>query len=305
METKSKMNIVFIGSQSIGHDCLQEIINLGINVQAVFTFLPEKHEIWLKSVNELAKNNQIPIYFHNELKPEKISELQPDLLIVIGYRKIFSQEILGIPKYGVIGLHASLLPKFRGFAPLNWAIINDEKETGVTMFLMNEDMDTGDIIAQKKIGIDVNDTITILKKKIGLLSVELIKENIPKILRGEIKRIKQSTENISYGCARIPEDSKIDWNDNSEKIYNLIRASEDSYPAFTFLKGKKILIKKADIVNHTYFGTAGQIARILNDGSVYIKTGNGCLKISEIFFEDGTKMTSNQVLNSLKLRLSF
>ena len=171
------MGIIFIGSQTIGYECLKKIIEFGIHVDAVFTFTPDQHETWEKSVDVIAKENSIPLFFPENLTVEKIKSLNPELILVIGYRKLFSQEILDIPEFGIIGLHASILPHLRGQAPLNWAIINGDLEAGITMFFMNRSIDSGDIIAQKKTKIQDGDNITNLKKRIDGLAVELIAEN--------------------------------------------------------------------------------------------------------------------------------
>ncbi|MDH5418492.1 MAG: methionyl-tRNA formyltransferase, partial [Nitrosopumilus sp.] len=228
------MGIVFIGSQEIGYDCLQQIIQMKIDVDAIFTFKPEKHEKWEKSVDIIAQKEQIPLFFSENLTVEKIKEINPKAIMVVGYRKLFSEDILEIPKKGIIGLHASLLPNLRGFAPLNWAIINGEQKTGITMFLMNKQVDNGDIIAQKEIEINDEHTIVDLKNKISQFAVELIKENLFKVLDENPILIKQP-ENGTYGCKRIPDDGVINWGKNSRDIFNLIRGLEPTYPAFTFL----------------------------------------------------------------------
>ena len=171
------MSVIFIGSQTIGYECLAKIIELGIKVDAVFTFTPDQHETWEQSVDFTAKKNNIPLFFPESLSVEKIKSLNPELILVVGYRKLFPQEILDIPKFGVIGLHASALPHLRGQAPLNWAIINGDSEAGITMFFMNRGIDSGDIIAQKKTKIQDSDNKIIIATY-GVASVGI---NIPRI----------------------------------------------------------------------------------------------------------------------------
>jgi len=298
------LNIVFIGSQPIGHDCLNEIIKLGIDVKAVFTFKPDKHEKWGKSVEEIALKQKFPLYFSEELTTEKIQELNPELIVVIGYRKIFPQKILDIPKFGVVGIHASLLPNLRGQAPLNWAIILNHKKTGATLFKMDKSIDSGDIIEQKEVTINLEDNIDDIKDEIKKKSVELISNNILKILSGTAEMKKQPKEG-TYGCARIPEDGKIDWGGNSLEIYNLIRASEKSYPAFTSLENKKLFITKAEFIEkpEKYFGTPGQVGMTFKNGSVLIITGDGVLKIIKIKDENNNEFNAKEILKSSKLRL--
>lgn len=298
------MNLIFIGSQPIGHDCLNEIIRLGINVKAVFTFNPDTHEVWKKSVEEIASKKNIPIYFPEDLTVEKIKELKPDIILVIGYRKIFSQEILDIPKFGVFGIHASLLPHLRGQAPLNWAIINGDKETGVTLFKMDKGIDTGDIVDQKKISINIDDVIIDIKEKIKNMSVELISENILKIINNNCK-FKKQMKNGTYGSARIPDDGLINWKLKTKKIHNLIRASEPSYPAFTKLNSKKIYIIKSELLDESdrYYGTPGQVGMTFKDGSVIIITKDGALRINTIRLENEENKDAKEYLNSSKIRL--
>jgi methionyl-tRNA formyltransferase len=296
--------IVFIGSQSIGHDCLNEVLNQGVVVDALFTFEPDPHEKWSRSTDTVAKKHGIPIFFPNELTVEKIKEINPDLILIVGYRKLIPQQILDIPKKGVIGLHASLLPHLRGQAPLNWSIIIGDTKAGVTMFKMDKGIDTGDIIGQKETLISSKDTIVDLKQRIQKLSVELVVEFVPKILNDDVRMKKQPKEG-TYGCARIPEDAKIDWSHNSANIYNLIRGSESTYAAFTYHNSKKLYVKKAEIVNNgkKYFGVTGQVAMTNKDGSVIVVTGDGVIKITKVNFENEDEVDAKNILNSSKIRL--
>ena len=272
------MGIIFIGSQTIGYECLAKIIELGIKVDAVFTFTPDQHETWEQSVDFTAKKNNIPLFFPESLTVEKIKSLNPELILVVGYRKLFPQEILDV--------------------------INGDPEAGITMFFMDGGIDSGDIIAQKKTKIQDSDNITDLKRSINGLAVELIAENIRSVLKGTVKRIKQPIE-ATYGCQRIPDDGKIDWGRDSKYISNLIRASEPSYPAFTFLNSKKLFILEAELVDKTiYYGTIGQVAMPLKDESVIVITGDGALKIKKIKMENESPVTPKTYLNSSKIRLT-
>lgn len=295
---------MFIGSQAIGYHCLNEILKLKIEVKAIFTFLPEKHEKWEKSVDELAEKNKIKLFYPEQLTIEKMRKLNPQLIVVIGYRKIFPNEILDIPKFGVVGIHSSLLPILRGQAPLNWAIILGHKKTGATLFKMDKGIDTGKIIDQVKIPIKIDDTVLILRKKIEEKSKIMIRKNIKKILLGKSKFITQP-ENGTYGCARIPEDGKINWEKSNYEIHNLIRASDSSYPAFTFLNNKKFFITLSKIPKNKnrLFGSPGQVGMTHKDGHVTIITGDGELRILEIENSKRKKISPKVILNSTKLRL--
>ena len=298
------MSIVFVGSQQIGFDCLKKILQMKIMVSAVFTFKPDTHEIWINSVDSLAKKYDIPLYT-DKLTVEFIDSLKPDLILVVGYRKLFPNQILQIPKYGVFGLHASLLPHLRGFAPLNWAILNNDSYSGVTLFKMDKGTDTGNIVDQESVCIK-SLYISELRKIIAQLSVKLVEKNIPLILSGKNYFKKQPLEG-TYGSYRVPGDGLINWNDKSIDIFNLIRSGESGYNAFTFLDGKKLYVKKAILQSHSsrYFGDAGQICRFLEDGSVLIKTGDGVINITRVCFEGENEVNSGVILKSIKIRLNI
>ena len=297
------MGIVFLRSQEIGHDCLKEILKQKIEIDAVFTFKPDINEHWEKSVDSIAKEESISLYHDEEFTIKKIEELKPELIIVAGFRKIIPKDILKIPKRGIVALHASLLPDLKGQAPLNWAILLDRKKTGITMFFMDEGIDTGEIIDQEEFEISVNDTIRDLKNKARSCAVELLSKNLKAVLTGESNRVKQIS-NGTYGCARIPDDGKIDWSKSSRQIYNLIRSSEEPYLAFCMLNQEKIFISKAEMIDEKrhFFGTPGQIGLTFKDQSAYVITGDGVLKILKIR-KDGTEFNAKEYFKTSKIRL--
>lgn len=206
----------------------------------------EKNKIFSFEV-ESGKGKRIEIYRNT------IESMNLDLALVIGWYYLIPKSLLNIPRYGFWGLHASLLPKYGGGAPLVWAIINGEKETGVTLFKMNEKVDAGDIIKQRKIRICYNDTIKTLLKKVEKISKEIILEAFKNI--ENIKFIPQDGVPIKYP-QRKPEDGRIDWNKTSFEIYNFVRAQTLPYPcAFTFLNDqmvKIISIEEKSIISSNY-----------------------------------------------------
>jgi methionyl-tRNA formyltransferase len=298
------LGVVFIGSQSIGHNCLKAILDLGVKVDSVFSFKPDPHENWSVSVDSLAKKKNIPLFYPEDLTVNTIKKINPEMILVVGYRKIFPNEIINIPKYGIMGLHASLLPHLRGQAPLNWAIINGDSKAGITMFKMDGGIDTGNIVGQKEINIEITTDIIELKEKISDLAVQLVNEYVPIILKGQAKLLPQPSSG-TYGCARIPEDGKIDWTRKTIDIYNLIRGQEPTYASFTFLDSKKIYIKKAELVDDSrkYFGTCGQVGMTFKDGSALIVTGDGVIKIIRVNLENEVEVEAKTLLKSSKIRL--
>jgi len=299
------MRIVFMGSQTIGYRCLQKLIQLGASVTGVVTFVPEKHELWAHSLDELANAHGIPLFVATGKDyVEFVEDNNPDLIFVVGWRQLIPKRILNLPPCGVIGFHASLLPKYRGFAPLNWAMINNEPFTGLTAFYLDEGIDTGDLILQKKVSIDDGTYISDLKETIDATAIQLVEEVYASISKNTIRRKKQEGT-ASYGCLRTPEDGRINWEQPAEKINSLIHALAPPYPgAFTTYRGKKITIVESSVVEDKrhVFGKLGQIA--FRDGeTVSIVTGHGLLEIKKAMFEGGQPKSASQCFDSIRYRL--
>lgn len=199
---------------------------------------------------------------------EKCIEIyKPDFCLVVGWYWILSENLLNLCKDGFVGIHASLLPSYRGFAPLVWAVINGERQTGVSLFYFDKNMDEGDIIQQKIIKIEESDYISNVLEKANNASVELIFENYPLLIEGKANRFMQDTVGVSYCSQRKAEDGKINWNNNKEYIYNFIRAQSHPYPGAFFIDGtgQKITIYEAEIFPYPYYGIPGQITNIEGD----------------------------------------
>ena len=250
------MKIVYIGSVEIGYTILESVYDSGFSVNTVFTLEFEKKDQTSGFVDfgPLAlKNNSKLIRVSNLNTPEyikMISEINPDLIIVCGWQRLVCKEILEIPRLGTIGFHSSLLPKYRGRAPVNWAIIAGEKESGITMFYLTEEADTGDIIAQKAFPILLNDDCDTVYKKSARAGAELISEFLPKISAGCAPRTHNPSKSYPAYPKRTPDDGEIDFQRSAIDVYNFIRALTKPYPgAFTYLPdGAKIVIWKAEIV---------------------------------------------------------
>ena len=250
------MKIVYIGSVEIGYTILESVYDSGFSVNTVFTLEFEKKDQTSGFVDfgPLAlKNNSKLIRVSNLNTPEyikMISEINPDLIIVCGWQRLVCKEILEIPRLGTIGFHSSLLPKYRGRAPVNWAIIAGEKESGITMFYLTEEADAGDIIAQRAFPILLNDDCDTVYKKSARAGAELISEFLPKISAGCAPRTHNPSKSYPAYPKRTPDDGEIDFQRSAFEVYNFIRALTKPYPgAFTYLPdGAKIVIWKAEIV---------------------------------------------------------
>ena len=210
------------------------------------------------------------------------------------------KEILETPKYGCINVHASLLPKLRGGAPIHRAIINGDTKTGVTIMFMAPGMDDGDIITQKEIEIDFKDTASTLHDKLSKLGSELLIETLPSIIEGTNTRTNQNEEEVTFAPIIKPEDEKIDFNKTSREIFNQIRGLNSFPGAYFILDGKRFKVFESYISND-YFpeNINGEIVKIYNDG-IGVKTSNGVVVLTLIQPEGKSKMQAKSYLNGLK-----
>lgn len=305
-------NIVFIGGRDRGFECINALIRAGEQLSYIFCLREETHEKekYYMQIKAFANKVSIPVKVTKSIKAEDIimlRDLNPTLIIVMGWRTMIPTEVLKIPRRGVVAVHESLLPKYRGFAPVNWAIINGERMSGVTLFYLDKGVDSGDIVAQRKIPITSTDTGFTLYEKTKNASVEILMDYLEDIKKGIAPRIKQNEEEATYTASRIPEDGEISWSDSTKDIYNLIRALSDPYPgAFTYYLGKKIIIQKAS----KYQSPRNFVGRIpgrivgIGEGWADVLTGDGILKIEEVEVE-GEKLPASKVLNSIRGTLRF
>ncbi len=277
--------------------------------------MPEDdHEVMKYSTNiiEVCESNEIPYELTKKLKEDavdNITKMDLDFGIVCGWRTLISPLIFSKFKLGLIAAHDSLLPKYRGFAPLNWAIINGEKESGVTMILINEgEVDSGDITLQDKIKILGSDYAIDVYEKIVLLTIELFLKFIRLYLDKKIRLQKQDESMATYCCKRIPADGKINWNNSSDDVYNLIRGIAHPYPgAFCEYEEEKYHIRKANIgiQNNKEFmgGIPGRVVKIYDDG-IEVLCKEGTIKINE--WEDkniGTVCNPREIIKSITATL--
>lgn len=265
------MKILLAGWNKNGEKCLKKLIENGFKV--VQAILPKDKDI--ERIKKIAKKNKIPFLISSEEKDfvKCIREKKIDLMISASFPTIFSKKLLAVLPMGAINVHASQLPKYRGIHPLNWAIINDESDIGVTVHYLSEKVDSGDIIEQATIPLKNEDTINTVLGKITDRGAEILIEAVKKIEAKKVKLIHQNHAKASFAPKRKPSDGRIDWSKNSRKIFNLIRALESPYPnAFTFNeKLKKIQVKRVKLLKKS-----GQVVAKLKGGYL-ISTGDGIL----------------------------
>lgn len=292
------MKYIFLGSTKLSLSILEFLIKNSYIPSAIF-YIPqnfkvrysgkevEMHNYNYADLYSFAEKNKIPSFEVESGKGKRIEiykhiieSMDLDLVLVIGWYYLIPKSLLNIPRYGFWGLHASLLPKYAGGSPLVWAIINGEKETGVTLFKMNEKVDAGDIIMQRKIRICYNDTIKTLLKKVEKISREIILEAFENI--ENIKFMPQNGIPIKYP-QRKPEDGRIDWNKTSFEIYNFVRAQTRPYPgAFTLLNNQ--IVKIWEVVpfdiNFAIFEPGYVVKKFIN-GELLVKTGDSFLIVKD------------------------
>lgn len=260
------MNIVFWGASAFGFECCKAIVEAGwddIRISGIFT-IPEKFDIKYKNEGQHQVTNVLFRDFHwfekeycipvvdinqdTKVHFDTFLSWKPDFLLCIGWYYLIPQAFIDMTPIGAAGIHASLLPKYRGNAPLVWAMINGEKETGVSLFYFDDGIDTGDIIAQKRFPIKESDTIREVLAKTEKAGIEVLLEQLPLLAKGEAGRTAQDHSQASVFPRRTPMDGRIDWDWDITRIKNFIRAQTRPYPgAFTEIGGKKIVIWDADI----------------------------------------------------------
>lgn len=316
-EVAETCRIVFVGCVAEGKACLQEILDAGGNVVAILTFTDDLFEKTSGAVrfDDIAEAHGIPLYkVKNTNTPEAVElirSLRPDAMFVIGWTRLVSAEVLNIPRYGCFGMHASLLPKYRGRAPVNWALIKNEQETGNTMMLLDEGVDTGDIVAQKRLAIKLSDTCETLYEKVAAAGKDMLREFIPKLQSGAFTRTPQTDRDALTLPKRRPEDGLIDWGKSSLALFNWVRALTHPYPgAFTYLRGKKLLIWEARIAHYpsgpSPDGTwesyrPGEIVSV-DDGIVVSAGGAELLSVHRLNFEDEPELGWQDFVDTYAVR---
>ncbi|MBO5991717.1 MAG: formyltransferase, partial [Lentisphaeria bacterium] len=228
------MKCVVFAYHNIGCAAINELLEAGYEISAVFTHQDSKNEnIWFDSVAELAVSKGIPVYAPENVNHPvwvgRISAMQPDFIFSFYYRNILKQDILDIPAKGAVNLHGSLLPKYRGRVPINWAIINGETESGVTLHYMTSKPDAGDIIAQERFDMCCCDTAKTVFGKAVDAAKKLLKTTLPKLADGTAERIPQNDADATTYGGRCAKDGEIDWNKSAEAVHNLIRAVTKPY----------------------------------------------------------------------------
>lgn len=303
------MRVLFMGTPDFAVGTLQAIIDAGHEVAAVFT-QPDKpkgrgKEMVMPPVKEKALEYNLDVYQPVKVKePEQVDiirKMNPDVIIVVAFGQIMSQEILDIPKYGCINVHASLLPEYRGAAPIQWAVIDGKEVSGVTTMIMDKGIDTGDMLLQREVPLDKKETGGSLFDKLSKAGAELLVETLKAVEEGTVTRIKQDNNKATHAKMLDKSTGKIDFNQDAVVIERLVRGLNPWPSAYTSLHGKTLKIWDCDVTDREYEGTAGEIVEV-NKTDLIVKCGKGALNIRELQLEGKKRMDTESFLRGYSIK---
>ncbi|MDR1581614.1 MAG: formyltransferase [Synergistaceae bacterium] len=281
-----KKKCVIFAYSSIGYECLEELIVQGLDAAAVFTHEDDPgEEKWFRSVGELAEKNRIPVRTPGKLgdaETQQIREIRPDIIFSFSYRKIIPVSILDLAPSGAFNIHCALLPRYRGRACVNWAVLNGESETGVTLHHMTARVDEGRIVDREAVPINPDDTAYDVFEKLIPAARKMLRRSLPSILAGTARGYEQDESGATYFGRRRPEDGRIHWRKPAREIYNLVRAVTHPFPgAFTFSGGRKLFVWDA----RPHDGEANVPGIVVSSSPLIVGTGAGSLKIGRAQWE--------------------
>lgn len=303
-----KERIVFMGTASFSLAVLKMLIEEDYNIVGVVTqpdrYVGRKKVLTMPDVKVEALKYDIPVIQPARIKEDyqAIVDLKPDLIITAAYGQIVPQAVLDIPRLGCINVHASLLPLYRGGAPVHQAIIDGQEKTGVTIMYMVKKMDAGDMIAQKEAPILEEDTVGILYDRLSDLGAKLLKETLPDILKGTNQRIPQDENLVTYAPTLSREDERLDWNMSARQVYNKVRGTNPWPGSYTTYQGKTVKIWAGQVhqcenaMKHHAHQDNGTIVKIFKD-AIGVKVNDGVYLITELQLEGKKRMSVKDYLN--------
>ena len=307
------MALIFFGTPQFAVPSLKALIDEKEDIALVVT-QPDKvkgrgHMLSSPPVKELALSYGLKVLQPNKIRDEdfynELRSIAPEFIIVIAYGKILPEEILNMPKFGCINVHASLLPKYRGAAPIQWALINGEKVTGITTMLMDKGLDTGDILLRSELEIKADDNSETLFKKLSELGAKTLIGTIKGMREGKIKPVPQTGE-ASYAPPLKKEDGKIDWNRSAEELFNFARGMYPWPSAFCYFNDERIKIVRSrkSKFRSQKEAVPGRVVKAF-DGEIIVETGDGFLVIEELQPEGKKVMSAKAFLAGRKLKEGY
>jgi len=291
--------IVFAYSE-FGCIGIEELKAAGYDIAAVYTYVDDpKENVFYRSVAKVCVEQGVPAYLWDNESAKQVEVIAPDFIFSFYYRSLIPDAVLSLAKKGAYNLHGSLLPHYRGRAPVNWVLVNGETQTGVTLHHMVARADAGDIVAQIPVDIAYEDTAFILQHKLLKAAKQMLKEQLPLIAQGRAARTKQDIAQGNYCGRRTPADGQIDWNKPAEVVRNLVRAVTQPYPgAFSFAGGRRMLIWEA-AVEADKKGVPGMV---LSTAPLTIACGQGALVVKAGQTEEGLYLSGNQLAQALAIK---
>lgn len=302
------MKIIFLGTPDFSVPSLQALIDSRHEVLAVVT-QPDKPvgrsgKLCFSPVKELALKYGIPVLQYKKIRFEGVQDLKdlsPDIMVTCAFGQILSKEIIDIAPHGIINVHASLLPLYRGAAPIQWSVINGDKQTGITIMQTEEGIDTGDIIKVEKTDIGNEETSEELFERLSVLGATALLKALDDIESGKAVFIKQNDELATHVKMLKKEDGLLNFNQNSETIRNFIRGMNSWPCAYTFLNGKMIKVFKGSLIYGDFNAPCGTVVLADNKNGLVVKTVDGALRLDVIQAEGGKKMTDTEYLIGHKI----
>ena len=302
------MRIAFMGTPDFAVPCLDYLIKSHHEVVGVFC-QPDKpkgrtQELVMPVTKKIALENDIPVYqpvsLKNGVGTEMLKEIEPDLVVVVAYGKLLPKDFLDYPKYGCINVHGSILPKYRGAAPIQWAVLNGDKEAGVTSMQMDVGLDTGDMLLTKKIPVGENETAEELFDRLSYLGAEVLEETLASLVKGELSPVKQNETEATFVGLLSKENSPTDFSQSAQEVHNHIRGLYSWPGATTKLSGKILKVHKSVISEVKGNNIPGSV--VLSDDRLVVCCGdNKCVELLEIQLEGKKRMSSADFLRGRKI----
>lgn len=306
--TMNQLKVVYMGTPDFAVPTLKSIIEAGHHVVGVFC-QPDKEKgrgkkIQMPAVKEVALEYNLPVYqplsLRNDEAESLLKKLAPDLIVVVAYGKILPPWLISLPQYGCINVHASILPAYRGAAPIHWAILNGDQETGVTIMKMDNDLDTGDILHIEKVRIGEKETTGQLFDRLALLGGETINTVIKGLVDGSIKGIPQNHSNATFTQKITKEMGHIDWSKDAFTIAQTIRALNPAPGTYSFIEGKRLKLWMATGIDEVHNKKPGTIIKIDKD-SFNVAAGHGIVRVEEVQPENKKRLNAGDYCRGYQL----
>lgn len=302
------MKIIFLGTPTFAIPALEAIASSHHEILAVVT-QPDTaknrgKKIIATPVKEFAVEKGLKVLQYNKIRVEGVEELKalaPDIMVTCAYGQILSQKLIDIPTHGIINIHGSLLPKYRGAAPIQWSVLNGDAKTGITLMKTERGIDTGDMLLAKEIEITDDDTSGSMFEKLSALGGEIILEGLDLIESGKAIFTVQDHENATHARMIEKEDGKIDFSKTTREVFNHIRGMNPSPSAFFEYNGDKIKVHSAAIAQGEFEGTAGEVLTADRKNGIIIKTADGAIAIKNLQFPNSKALSDKDFLNGKSL----